>query len=321
MAELTALSFEDARTLGARFGLEVGTVEPLPLGSVNSNFRFKTSDGRAFFARIYEEQPRQGAEDEIRLLSTLDAAGVPVAPPLVAAGGERVLEHQGKPFTIFPWVAGEWLCLSRVTEERCRALGRALARVHLASPLVKALPEGRFRPVDMLERLARVEREQPLRVPVELRTVREKYAQYLPLRDDALPRGICHGDLFRDNVLWQGERLAALLDFESAANGSFAYDLMVTTLAWCFRDDLVVEQARALYEGYSELRPLSAAERASLPVEGVLGCLRFATSRITDFELRTAAGARPARDFRRFLRRIEAIERGAFSEVWAPAAP
>lgn len=320
MAELTALSLGQARTLAARFGLDVCEVLPLTLGSVNSNFRMVGSDGRVFFARIYEEQARVGAETEIGLLATLDAEGVPVASPLLASDGERVVEHQGKPFAIFPWIEGEWLCLARVTEERCRALGRALARVHLASPRVAPLPEGRFRPSDMLERLARVERDGPPRLAADVATIRAKYADYTARREPSLPRGICHGDLFRDNVLWQGERLAALLDFESAANGTFAYDLMVTTLAWCYRDELVVAQARALFEGYAEQRPLSRLELAALPVEGALGCLRFATSRITDFELRAAEGARPARDFRRFLARLAAIESGAFSAVWSGLA-
>jgi homoserine kinase type II len=147
--------------------------------------------------------------------------------------------------------------------------------------------------------------------------IRECYARYLPRRDQSLPRGICHGDLFRDNVLWQGPRLSALLDFESVAWGNFAYDLMVTALAWCYRDALVTENVQALFAGYGSVRSLSPAERAALPVEGVIACLRFATSRITDFELRASAGSPPARDFRRFLSRITAIEQGAFAPAWS----
>jgi homoserine kinase type II len=150
-----------------------------------------------------------------------------------------------------------------------------------------------------------------------VRGIREKYAAYLPRRDLTLPCGVCHGDLFRDNVLWQGEKLAALLDFESAAWGNFPYDLMVTALAWCFTDSLVTEHVKALFEGYSSVRSLSPAERAALEVEGALGCLRFATTRISDFELRTPPGERPGRDFRRFLSRLSAIEDGAFEPAWS----
>lgn len=320
MALLSELSLEQARQLGARFGLRVSSVEALELGSVNSNFRLVTADGGQYFARLYEEQALAGAQTEVRLLATLSAAQVPVVDPLSTVSGERVVEHEGKPFAIFPWVAGDWLCLRQVTPEHCRSLGAALARVHAASEKVGSLPEGRFRPSDMLARLERVEREGHARLGPHLARLRECYASYLPRRDASLPRGVCHGDLFRDNVLWQGPRLSALLDFESAAWGSFSYDLMVTALAWCYREALVVEHVKALFAGYSSVRSLSPAERAALPVEGALGCLRFATSRITDFELRANEGVAPARDFRRFLSRLEAIEAGAFEPTWASLA-
>lgn len=317
MARLSDLSLGQARALGAQFGLAISSVDALDLGSVNSNFRFSCTDGSEYFARLYEEQGLSGAQTEVRLLATLSSAGVPVVDPLSTPGGARVVEHQKKPFAIFPWVAGDWLCLSRVTAEHCRALGAALARVHLASDRVGSLPEGRFRPSDMLARLERVEGAGHAQLAPELAFIRESYARYLPLRDPGLPLGVCHGDLFRDNVLWQGGELSALLDFESAAWGNFPYDLMVTALAWCFRDALVLENAQALFEGYGRVRSLTPGERAALPVEGALGCLRFATSRITDFELRRPEGAPPARDFRRFFTRLTAIEQGAFAPVWS----
>jgi homoserine kinase type II len=295
----------------------VSAVEALALGSVNSNFRLVAADGQRFFARVYEEQALTGAETEVRLLSILSREGVPVVAPLEGTTGARVVDWQGKPFAVFPWVEGDWLCLERVTPERCHAMGAALAQVHLASPSVGTLPAGRFRPADMLKRLERVEREgEPhLRGPVE--RIRRLYDKYVPLRDEQLPLGVSHGDLFRDNVLWQGPKIAALLDFESAAWGNFAYDLMVTALAWCYRDALQTSNVQAMFQGYSSVRRLDPAERAALETEGALACLRFATTRLTDFEMRTPVGGTPGRDYRRFLERLAAIESGAFAPTWA----
>jgi len=121
--------------------------------------------------------------------------------------------------------------------------------------------------------------------------------------------------LFRDNVLWKNGEVAALLDFESAFHGPFVYDLMVTLAAWCYRDAFELSLVAALVEGYTAERPLDAAERRAVRVEGALGCLRFVTSRITDFELRAREGERPARDFRRFLARLDAIARGELASV------
>jgi homoserine kinase type II len=316
VALLTALPTEKARELGRAYGVEIARVEPLALGSVNSNFRVFAEDGRELFARLYEEQGVAGAEAELGLLSALARGGSRVPEALPLAGPLPL--HAGKPFVVFPWLQGEILCLLRVDVAACRAVGAALARVHLATDRVARLGPGRFGPGDMLARLDRVEREtERTDLLADVARVCELYARLLPLRDGSLPSGIVHGDLFRDNVLWQPGELPALLDFESAFHGPFVYDLMVTIAAWCYRDAFDLRLARALVEGYAGVRPLSAGERRAVHVEGALACLRFVTSRITDFELRAAPGARPGRDYRRFLARLTAIEAGALDPAFA----
>jgi len=314
VALLTALGLDDAKRLARVYGVELSSIEALSVGSVNSNFRATAAGGRVLFARLYEEQGKDGAEAELELLAALAADGIPVSEPLPRTGPIPTLGD--KPFALFPWVEGEILCLGRVTPEACRRVGRALARVHLASPKLPRLGPGRFGPPDMLERLSRVEREgakPPLLADVQ--RVRALYARYVAERDSSLPYGVVHGDLFRDNVLWKNGEVAALLDFESAFHGPFVYDLMVTLAAWCYRDAFELSLVAALVEGYTAERPLDAAERRAVRVEGALGCLRFVTSRITDFELRAREGERPARDFRRFLARLDAIARGELASV------
>jgi homoserine kinase type II len=316
MALLTPLALDEARELARPYGVELLSLEPLELGSVNSNFRARTRDGRLLFARLYEEQGAVGAGAEVALLAGLSRAGVPVPEALPVEG--PLPAHRGKPFVLFPWIDGEIRCLRGVRAADARAVGDALARVHLASEGVGRLGPGRFRPEDMLARLARVERDgsRPSLAP-DLARIRALYARLLPARDGGLPSGIVHGDLFRDNVLFGDGRIAALLDFESAFHGPFVYDLLVTVAAWCFRDAFELELARAMVEGYEAVRPLTAPERRAVRVEGALGCLRFAVSRITDFELRTPEGGVPGRDYRRFLARLEAIETGLLDTPFA----
>jgi len=318
MALLTELTVEAAQRLGRAYGVEFTGIEPLELGSVNSNFRAQSADGRLFFARLYEEQAEAGALREIALLRALSAGGVPVAEALSPAGA--LPTHAGKPFVLFPWVEGDIRCSRRVTPGDAREVGRALAGVHLSSPRIERLGAGRFGPEAMLDRVARVEAEgnRPELGP-HLARIRRDYARFCEARDEALPSGVVHGDLFRDNVLFRGDRVAALLDFESAFHGPFVYDLLVTIAAWCYRDVFDLDLAGAMVAGYESLRPLEPRERRDVRVEGALGCLRFAVSRITDFELRTPPGGTPARDFRRFLSRLDAIDDGALDAVLVQA--
>ena len=103
-------------------------------------------------------------------------------------------------------------------------------------------------------------------------------------------------------------RIAALLDFESACRGTYAYDLMVTVLSWCFGDDLDGRLASAMREATSaSARSRNASVRA-LAAEGSFAALRFTVTRITDYAMRTsAAGPRVVKDWRRFMKRFEKL--------------
>ena len=116
-------------------------------------------------------------------------------------------------------------------------------------------------------------------------------------------RGLIHGDLFRDNVLWhEGGRIAALLDFESAHDGPFAYDLAVTILSWSFRDDVRHGRRARDRRGLRSVRELEQRAR---------GALR--RSRLRRATLHDHAHHRrcdPRRQaWQRFVARREAIER------------
>lgn len=315
MAFLTALDLSAARTLAARFGLKLRTIEALDAGSVNSNFRLVDEAGARYFARLYEEQDHAGAAREHALVAALDQAGVPVVRALQTPQGESLADFHGKAFAVFPWIDGEILCQRLVTAESCRKLGSALARVHLASPKAPALPGGRFRIADLRVRLERVEAAGRASLLPAVAEIRERLDHYEARRDSSLALGVCHGDLFRDNVLWQGGQIRALLDFESACSGNFAYDLMVTALAWCYGADFELALVEALFAGYRDVRAVPENEIAAMVSEGAVGCLRFASTRLTDFSLRVADGERPVRDYRRFLDRLRALESGALSSA------
>lgn len=315
------MTLVEARRLGAEYGLDVASVQALSAGSVNSNFSLTTGSGRRFFLRVYEEQDHAGARRELSTIAHLARLGVPTPAPLARQNGERAAEHAGKPVGIHPWVEGESLCLARITPLVAAQLGAALARVHVCSRELADIPEGRFRPSDLLLRLEHVDRVDA-RFAADTAHIRERLARYTRVVDAAssLPLGLIHGDLFRDNVLWQGGELSALLDFESASRGIFAYDVMVCVHAWCYGDGYQLSHVAALLDGYTRVRALEAVEWQLLPALGALAALRFATTRITDFSLRAAPGQAPARDYRRFLGRLAALEAGVLDPIIQPRA-
>jgi homoserine kinase type II len=315
VAVLTAIDDDDARALCEAFGLPAPQgIEGIAGGSVNSNFALRTPVGRVF-CRLYEERDLPGAEREAAMLGRLADAGVPTPAPLArvsasggAGGGGFVLVVRGKPAALFPWRDGHIRCQASVTPEDAARVGEALARVHQAGRLEVAEPS-RFGLAELLGRLDRIEASGDARFAPLAPRLRTLLEDTQASRDLALPSGLIHGDLFRDNVLWDGPRLSALLDFESACLGTYAYDLMVTVLSWCFGDDLDARLASAMRAGYERVRPLTPAERRGMHAEASFAALRFTVTRITDYAMRSgAAGPRVIKDWERFMKRFEKLE-------------
>lgn len=308
MALLTPMTLEQARRLGAAYGLEVVGREPIAVG-INSNFVLSLKDGRRAFARVCETGSRADIEAQGALLEHLAVFGVPTPRPYCRLDGIAVSEHRTKPVMVFPFCRGQSLCQAAVTPAHMAQMGRALALLHAAGESYRYRERTAFDLPSLTEQVRELEaRELPvaLRDDLALMAKRLEALTRNPLPDPVAPT-IVHGDLFRDNVLWEGEQLSALLDFEFASQGSPLFDLMVTMLSWCFGSELEPSLARAFVASYRSERSLGDGELAACYSQALQACLRFAISRITDYELKPRERI-AYKDYRRFLARLCAVE-------------
>jgi homoserine kinase type II len=101
-----------------------------------------------------------------------------------------------------------------------------------------------------------------------------------------LERGPVHADLFRNNVMFVGERLSGCFDFYFAGWDTWLFDLAVTVNDWCIDLDsgrLIEARVLALTRAYHAVRPFTAADQAAwLPMLRA-AALRFWLSRLYDF--------------------------------------
>lgn len=314
VATHTQLSTQEVERIAHAFGLEaVRQWRSIPGGCVNSNFAVSTASGR-YFLRVNEGKEEADVRYESELVEALAGAGVPTPAPLRSCDGQPFVLHRDRYVSLFPWVDGNHRALTEVSPADAAAVGAALAHMHLAG---EPLADRFRRPGDytFADIVARFEEfrgsEDAALVPavcaiageIEWLEARE------PIRERAT-RGVIHGDLFTDNVFFAGSELVALIDFEQASSGSFAYDLAVCIDAWCFRQEFVPDLVAALVAGYGAVRPLEERDLDALYVEARAAAVRFTVTRVTDAYLRPIGI--PGKDFRRFLQRLQSLrEAGA----------
>ena len=154
----------------------------------------------------------------------------------------------------------------------------------------------------------------------ELMERRARYQQHLAETPAhaALPRGAIHGDLFRDNVMFQGKLLAGVFDFYFAGVDCLLFDIAVALNDWCIDMEsgrLALDRAEALVEAYESVRPLESAEIRLLPAMMRAGAFRFWLSRLWDVHLPRDAKILKAHDPTHFERVL--LQRRA--EPWHPA--
>jgi len=309
MALYTLLSREQIARVLSRYGL--GAPErtlPEPKGGVNTNYHV-WSGGRRWFLRLAEGKTVGDVTFEAEVLRFLSAHRFPGAPLVLTADGAPFVEVEGRPAMLFAHAAGEELERADVTPERCRRIGVQLGRLHALAPLFgggRENPYGWSRVAGWIAELepdgggdALVARSLPL-LRQELEASRA-----LP----AAPRGLVHGDLFRDNVLWVGADVSALLDWEMSCTDAFAYDVAVALNAWCYSERFEPELARALLAGYREAAALDAATADGLHRYARHVALRYTASRIHAFHLAALPADRLAwKDWTRYRDRLSALQ-------------
>lgn len=237
---------------------------PAPNGIENSNYFIRTLTGeqkREFVLTILE-QPSNSGPAYVPLLDTCRDAGLPVAPVLRNQAGSAFDSLDGKSTLLTPRLPGRHVY--NPTVKQVQALGRFIARFHLATEGVALETREYPRDAEWLTERAKVVKgfigyaDECL-----IADTVQRVASMLHRNDvKSLPRGVIHGDLFRDNVLFDERGLTGVLDFHHAADGYLLYDLAVAANDWCndVTGVLDPERTTALIAAYHRLRPLTQQE-------------------------------------------------------------
>jgi homoserine kinase type II len=253
-------------------------------GVENSNYFVRLAGGgdpQEVVLTILEQQPASG-DLLVPILDRCDEAGLPIAPILRNRDGEARERVEGKAALLAPRLLGRHVV--NPTLRQCEAVGRFLARFHLATAQLTETAPAHPRDADWLEGRSRGVRASMPYADACLLTDAISAATNLLRRDDVrrLPRGIIHGDLFRDNALFTERGLTGVIDFHHASAGILLYDLAVAANDWCTDASGLLDRDRtmALLRAYHGIRRLAATELWFFALFALYTALAFWLSRL-----------------------------------------
>lgn len=302
MSVFTSVNSSELEQWLARYSIgAVLALEPIPVGVENSNY-FLSADEGQFVLTLYERMPGEDLPFYLNLMAHLAARGVPCPAPLADRSGAYFSVLNGKPASLVTRLPGS--ARLAPTAADCFAIGAGLAHLHLAGASYRSRQENR-RGAAWRRQAARAVR--PFLEPSQRMLLEDEMRFQQAAPSLKLPKGAIHGDLFRDNALFDSNGLSGIIDFGFAATDHLAYDLAITVNDWCLAESDGLDSARsaAMVRAYHALRPLQQAEREAWPRLLRAAALRFWLSRLYDKHLPRGGEMVEQRDpahFERLLR-------------------
>ena len=302
MAVFTPVSEAELKVWLRNYSLgQLLELQGIASGIENTNYFATTTTGRYVLTLFEKLSPRE-LPFYLNLMAHLAHHGIPCPSPMADKRNNLLGELNGKPACIVSCLAGKSLMEPSIAE--CSAVGKILGQLHLAGQSFKiTMPNARA-----AEWRARTASQVlPFLSPPDAALLQGeiKFHEQHPLT--ALPQGIIHADLFRDNVLFDGEQVSGLIDFYFACNDSLLYDLAITVNDWCITADGNLDTSRtpAMLRAYQEVRPFQSEEREALPIALRVAALRFWLSRLHDLYLPREGEIIHAHDPEKFKRILQ----------------
>ncbi len=306
MAVFTEVTQTDAQALLDTLHLgDLVALRGIQGGIENTNYFLTTrkdNEEKEWVLTLFERLSAEQLPFYLDLMHHLASAGIPVPDPFADPQGRHLLSLCGKPAALVNKLSGS----SQLSPgpEHCQEVGRTLAQMHLAAreysgnqPNLRGLSWWQAVVPDVVPHID----------PSQVKLLTSELAYQIHVHHSsayaALPRGPVHADLFRDNVMFDGDRLTGVFDFYFAGVDTWLFDLAVCINDWCADLDsgaLSTDRLHALLGAYESVRPLTAAEHALFNPMLRAAAMRFWTSRLWDFYLPREASMLQPHDPKRF---------------------
>jgi Ser/Thr protein kinase RdoA (MazF antagonist) len=294
-------------------------IGPLPASSRNDNFLVEDASGERYVLRRYRRNPhRERIEFQLRFQQHLLRHGFPTSAVIATRDGAPMLALAQDFYALSTYVEGAEY--DHRSEAQVREAARCLAQFQRAAEGFESrevrtdtIPDVRRWWLDGKEELERLDAMfAGLGVEAELDHLHRWHSRVLrawPCATlNALRTAWVHGDYHGRNMVFAGDRLAGLFDFDVVHSGFRIEDaaMALFTFGRERRETYQIrpETAQAFLDQYASEVHLTQLERQALPMMAILVHARTAAR----YAVRQRGGEDPVRVLRTHIARMKALD-------------
>jgi len=265
--------------LARRFGIDdITDFSVMDGGLENTNYRLETNSGK-YVLTLCDQKLLKHATNLASLLTHLADHGIRTSRVVVPPDdGPTVILHDEKPVILKHYVGGD--IAENTSGKVLVQVGEEMGRLHkISAPsyLPKSFPYGRSYFSEVID--SNLDHAYVDWLSEKKSYLQEQIPQHLPMT-------LIHGDVFYDNLIVQGERLMAIIDFEEACHYYRSFDLGMVIVGTCRdRQGISFQKARQFLRGYQNDTTLESVERESLQAFAVYAAVATSFWRFRQYHL------------------------------------
>jgi len=258
---------------------------PIQEGIENTNYIIIV-DGKKYILTIFEKRVKEhDLPFFCDLISLLNKSGFKCPKPLLNNENNPISNFKNKKLTILTFINGK--SKENLSVANCKAIGSEAAKLHnltanLSIHRQNALSIKSWRKMfeNIKENSSKIHKDLPKLIETNLVDIEKNWPSNLP-------KGIIHADLFKDNIIFDDNKVNGIIDFTFSCNDFYAFEVAICFNALCFdgnKNNLSfnVTKAKNFIDGYSAIRKLSDDEKMSIKVLSQGAALRFLLTRVFD---------------------------------------
>ena len=279
MSVYTNLSTKDVSLLISNYNIgALKSFKGISDGITNTNYFLNTSKGK-YIITIFEDITEMKVKKYLKLMNFFSNNNMCCPEIMLTKSGGILSKVKSKPCSIMEKLSGKTIDITNVS--LCKSIGTIIANFHNTGREYN-YKISNSRDIKWVEKNIAKIKNHISKEQLDILNYSSKV--FRKIFEMKLPNGMIHSDLFRDNVLANGDKVTGIIDYYYSFNGPLIYELAVIVNDWCVNKDGAINLVKynSFLNSYNLERELTTVEKKQINNAMIAASLRFYLSRLVD---------------------------------------